>query len=256
MKALYNSFTASTLLLLVVALSGCGGCVPDPVAPEADAGPEEPDETGPLSIEIVEAETVLTSLGETAQLSARVLDEGGALVEDVEIVWSSSAPMVVSASEDGRFTAVSNGEATVNVRIAGEDGAEASALVVVRQAPASLEVEGVTDDAPLVLWQLGQSPLPSAWWRDARDHRVARPDVPLTWRSLDDDVVEVGPGDVLVAHQDGSTRLVAVSDALEVELAVEVRAGLVITSCAGFEGPDGAPQESCASLPLVFVESR
>ena len=55
----------------------------------------------------------MTSLGVTAQLSAEVVDQYGALMPGIEVSWSSDAPAIVTALVSGLVKAAGNGATTI-----------------------------------------------------------------------------------------------------------------------------------------------
>ncbi|WP_420633442.1 Ig-like domain-containing protein [Candidatus Palauibacter sp.] len=76
----------------------------------------------------------LSALGDTARLSAKILDARGHAVPGVEVAWSSSDPAVASVDGSGLVTAVDEGE----VDIAATSGQANDTLrISVRQSAAS-----------------------------------------------------------------------------------------------------------------------
>ena len=71
-------------------------------------------EAGSITIEPQTA--ALTSLGETVQLAATVLDERERPVEGAVVTWTSSDESVATVSDKGLVTAVGNGTALISVR--------------------------------------------------------------------------------------------------------------------------------------------
>ena len=78
---------------------------------------------------------MLTSLGETVQLTATLVDSEGRVVPNPTITWTTLDPAVVSVSATGLVTALSNGRADINARANGTTG---SFRVQVTQQAASL----------------------------------------------------------------------------------------------------------------------
>ena len=63
---------------------------------------------------VVSADSVhFVALGDTATLSATVLDSGGSVFPDAIVTWTSADPAVVSVDEAGTVTTVSNGATTL-----------------------------------------------------------------------------------------------------------------------------------------------
>ena len=77
----------------------------------------------------------LIAPGDTARISATVRDAGGSLVEEAQVVWSSSDAAIVTVDGTGLVTAAARGEATV---IATSGEAEASVPVAVLQTAHSV----------------------------------------------------------------------------------------------------------------------
>ena len=80
-------------------------------------------------IEIVPEVATLTSLGETVQLTATVLDGSGQKVEGAVVTWRSDDDSVATVSAHGLVTAVSNGNATITAAT-GDISASASVRVL------------------------------------------------------------------------------------------------------------------------------
>ncbi len=82
------------------------------------------------SITIEPSSATLMALGETAQLTATVLDRNGQPVSGAVVTWASSDEAVATVSAQGLVTAVSNGTATITAR-AGDASATAEVTVLV-----------------------------------------------------------------------------------------------------------------------------
>ena len=110
---------------IITVAAGCGD------------GPTVPSRIA-TTVTVAPAETDLTALGETIQLSARVADQNGQLIAGASVRWSSSAPAVATVDGSGLATAAGNGKATVTA-VSGD--ARGTATVTVAQTVASLSVE-------------------------------------------------------------------------------------------------------------------
>ncbi|MEX2527409.1 MAG: putative Ig domain-containing protein [Gemmatimonadota bacterium] len=88
-------------------------------------------------MEITPAAINMEALGEVILLSARPVPDGAGSAPAIPVVWSSSAPDVVTIDGQGQITARAQGSATITARVAGTLG---SASVTVRQVPSSLDV--------------------------------------------------------------------------------------------------------------------
>ncbi|MDE2721627.1 Ig-like domain-containing protein, partial [Candidatus Palauibacter polyketidifaciens] len=127
-KAAGRRLIAAPLVLL--ATLSCGD--DDPVAPPP---PPPPVAT---SITVSPATATLASLGQTAQLTARVLDQNGQVMTGAVVTWTSSDATVVMVDETGLVTATGDGSTTVTATT-GDDGVSGSAAIVV-------EAGGFRDD--------------------------------------------------------------------------------------------------------------
>ncbi len=103
---------ASTAVLLVVA--ACGEPLPPPSEPESVR-------LRPQSVE-------LTAAGETAQITALVIDQYGDTLTDYDVHWTVNDTMVATVSQTGLVRAVASGVATI--RAAVESAAGAAAVTV------------------------------------------------------------------------------------------------------------------------------
>ncbi len=102
----------------------------------------------PTSIRVSPATVTFQTLGETQQLTAEVLDAGGAPIAGTFVFsWTSSSPSSISVSSGGLATAVSAGTATVT---ASAEGVSGSGSATVDQAAAEVRIaqgDGQTGEA-------------------------------------------------------------------------------------------------------------
>ena len=146
---------------------------------------------GSVVIEPVTA--TLMSLGETVQLTAKVLDGNGQLVAGAAVVWSSSDASVATVSGQGLVTAVGNGSVTITAR---SGSASASVPVSVMQSAGSVVIEPTT----ATLMSLGETVQLTASVLDQNGRLVAGAEV--TWSSSDASVATVsGQGLVTAVEQ-------------------------------------------------------
>jgi len=112
------------------------------------------------SVEVAPAEVSLASLGETAQLTATVLDALHNPIAGASVDWAPSAGSVATVDGSGEVTAIGDGTETVTATSGGFSG---SASVEVQQVPASVEVN------PATMWfgALGETEILTATVRDA-----------------------------------------------------------------------------------------
>lgn len=140
----------------------------------------------PTTVEIVPGEVVLEGAGAQQKLEARVLDEEGKVIPGfTDIVWFSEDIKHIKLSSDGTVTAVSSGEAKVDVEVV---NTELKATVKIRiKIAASVNVS----HERLRLWT-GQ--VKENVYAEVRSEKGAFIEGYLpTWVSDDPDVVKVEP---------------------------------------------------------------
>ena len=91
----------------------------------------------PTAVAVTPDTVVLTSLGQTAQLTADVRDQAGRAMDGVPVAWSSADTTVAVVDSSGLVTAVGGGAATVTAT-AGEVSGDA--IVTVMQSAGSVTV--------------------------------------------------------------------------------------------------------------------
>ena len=91
----------------------------------------------PTTVEVTPDTVALTALGQAAQLTAEVRDQGGRVMAEARVSWSSADTMVAQVDSTGLATAAGGG-ATVVTAAAGE--ASADAVVTVMQLADSVSV--------------------------------------------------------------------------------------------------------------------
>jgi hypothetical protein len=107
-----HRFRLAPAMIALAALAGCGGDEPDPVAPPAG----RPDPPRAAAISISPNSVTLTSVGETATLTANVTDQFGAAFSGT-VVWTSTDAGVFTVNSSGIVTAVGSGSGTVTAAI-------------------------------------------------------------------------------------------------------------------------------------------
>ena len=162
----------ATLPAAAVLLGGLA-CGEDATGPPPPPPPPPPPVATTLAV--TPASVQLSSLGETAQLSAEVRDQNGRAMPGAAVTWTSADPTVASVDASGLVTAVSNGTATVT---AAAGSASGSAAVSVEQTVASVSV--VPDSAALLV---GDTVRLSAAAADALGGEVAG--AAFAWSSTD-----------------------------------------------------------------------
>ena len=109
----------------------------------------------PARVEVTPREVTLAALGNTATLTARVLDAQGNEISGEAVSWSSNFPEVATVDAAGVVTAVVNGRATVTASASGVSG-EATVTVWQRAVsvaidPGEVELTSVDETAELTL---------------------------------------------------------------------------------------------------------
>jgi hypothetical protein len=171
------------------------------------------------------------AIGDTIQLAAVVTDSSGTAMVGIAPVWTSGDPSIAQVSQAGTVTAQGAGATAVVVRVG---QIEARSRIVVRQLPASLEV----DDTLVTVPESQRMPL-IAHVVDARGHPIVGADV--TWAAPDPAIATVEGAEV-VGVSPGRTALIAMAGQLQLPLAVEVvpvPSSITILGGEGQRGPAG-----------------
>ena len=167
----------------------------------------------PVEISIAPDRLGFVALGDTARLSATVLDRRGEVIEDAEVTWTSGDAAVVAVDSLGLATSVGNGRATIT----GTSGrVEAAAEVVVDQIPVGIAMA----PSNVVLYDIGESTTLAATVRDANGHVIEGAGV--AYASDDRSVVRVTPTGTVTAAGWGATLVRARSGSMEDSARAEV----------------------------------
>lgn len=179
----------TALLLLFPMASGCNLTGP--------TGPERP-----ASVTVTPEKSLLTSAGETIQLTVGARDREGTHIAYETVTWSSSDPSVASVSNTGLVTAINEGQTTIAANIGGVSG---QAVVTVEwPKPTTIVIRPTTD---LVFESLGQTRQLSATVLDRQGR--ALDDVQVTWSSSDNSIVAVDSLGVITTTGRGSALITA-----------------------------------------------
>lgn len=234
------------VLLTLVTLSSCGKDSPTrPTTPE----PSTPVPTAPVPTRIVitPATATLNSIGQTIQLSTRVLDQNGTAITSASVSWTSSDTGVVTVSNQGLVTAVKNGTAVITAR---SGNVSATIDVTVSQATSRIVIE-----PPMAtLMSIGETVQLSASVLDQKGQPVAGAEV--TWHSSDEQVATVNAQGLVTAVENGAAVITARSGNASQTANVTVmvpspdRAAL-ITLFNALDGPNWNNNENwLSSLPV------
>jgi hypothetical protein len=171
------------------------------------------------SLSVVPSQTELKfgSRGETANLSARVLDSRTRRpVSQAPVVWRSAAPGVATVSPNGQVAAVSNGTTRLWA-ISGKDSTPVTVTVERRASRLGFAPERVYLDA-IGSWQQFRVEI-----RDARNNPLdAGRDLP-SCRLRDSYVASMAPNGRITARNNGLTWVLCQRGDLRDSLRVEVR---------------------------------
>lgn len=125
-----SHFAVFTLFMVLPSLFSCGG----------DSGTTEPEAPVATTVVITPGSQTLTAIGATAQLAAEVRDQNGQVLGGAGVTWNSETSTVVSVTQAGMVTALSEGSATITATAGSATG---MATVTVELPPvASVEVSG------------------------------------------------------------------------------------------------------------------
>ena len=101
----------------------------------------------PTTIAVTPDTVVLSWVGQTAQLTAEVLDQGGRVMDGIPVTWLSAETTVATIDASGSLTAVGNGVVTVTAT-AGEASGDAHVTVAINLERAALVALYNATDGP------------------------------------------------------------------------------------------------------------
>ena len=139
------------------------------------------------------------SIGQTVQLTAKVLDENLQPVVGAMVTWSSSDETVATVSAEGLITAVMNGAAQITAR----SGSRRSSVTVTVIQSAGLEIEPTS----VTLMSLGATVQLTASVLDDNDQPV--PGAVVSWTSDDESVATVSAQGLVTAVMNGTALITA-----------------------------------------------
>jgi len=213
------------LITASLALAGCTDAI---TAPEPRM---------PSTIELIQPEVRMGSLGETAPVQVRVLDQHGRVITNAPIVISVLDTAVVSLTLNQELLARSNGVTLVRVTIPATEGrpttvgyrtgfSEAQFQVTVEQEVGSITLPA----ASAIFWALGERLTPNPEIRDPGGNLMERK-LQVRWESENPGVIEVTPQGQLVSLDDGVAKLRAITEGTTHVVQAEVRAGFGVGAC-------------------------
>ena len=236
--------------LAALAVATLAACAPDAAL--------RPDVAQPTTVGLTAvAAAPLASIGDTALVRPRVLDQHGQPLDGVRLRWSLSRDGVVAQDAEGVFRAVGNGRVTVvasidpgttGVRPAGywADRVADSVVIEVRQRAARLALAPV-DTA---FGALGTARQLRVTVTDARGHALLDGPPPLTWLSGDARVIAVDGAGVVRSMAEGTARVTVQAESLVGAATFTVQPRLPHTSCMVF-AQRRQTRQSCVTLDFV-----
>ena len=229
---LISSVITSLVLTAVVACGGGGGSSTpsSPVSPPSTPTPPPtppPVQPVPTSILITPATLTMTSLGQTAQLTATVNDQNGSPITGASVAWSSGNTGVATVSIGGLVTAVSNGTARITAR----SGSVSNGITVTVTAP-------VPNRAPEPVGEIEPQSL-------AENGPPAKLDVSAAFRDPD--------GDELTYSAESSDDQVATADASGTTVTIRPVAAGETTVTVTATDPDSLSATQTVSVTVTAV---
>ena len=195
-------FTRYVVILILAILTACGK--DSPVAPPAQT---------PSSITLSATSATLTTIGQTIQINATVLDQDNNVLTGATVAWSSNNPAVVSVSSSGLVTAVSGGTAQIR---ATSGSASANTSVTVMQVAVSVAIAPTSATLALLnesvqleaaVYDSGNAPIPGAT---------------VVWSSSNPLVATVSSNGLVTAVSNGTARITATSGSVSASVTITV----------------------------------
>jgi hypothetical protein len=214
----------------------------------------------PAEISLSVDSVVLASLGDTAVVTARVLDRDGRQVTAAKLRWTLRDNGVVARDGDGMYRAIGNGRATLvaeidvgatGVRPAGywAEGVVDSVVLEVRQRPARLTISPVDT----LIGTLGALRQLRATITDARGNALLDAPPALAWRTADPRVLSVDSTGLVRSLGEGRASITVSADHLNGSASFTVNPRLPHTSCMRY-AQRKQNRQSCVTLDLVVRE--
>ena len=164
------------------------------------------------SIEITPNKGTL-SIGQSSQLSARLKDAQGNIVAGRDVSWSSSDTAIVTVSNAGMLTAISDGESTITASVEGVSG---FATVTVSGAP----VASVSVSAQSASISVGQTQQLTASVSDAGGNILN--DRIMSWTTSNEASATVSNAGLVTGIALGSSTITVTSEGKSATVVVEV----------------------------------
>ena len=212
------------------------------------AGTSEPEPPPAVAIVVDPNQVTLDGVGSSRQLTARVIDGTGTVL-NAPVTWSSSNPQVASVNGSGLVTAVAVGSATVR---ASAQNLQASAAITV--VPTIQSVEVTHNPVP---FEVGANVQLSVTVRLANGAISQNPQV--TFSSANPAIAVVSPTGVVTGIQPGPTTITAASGGRtgSVSILVTALSGTYrLTQVQSSSLPFNLSSQSCVQPPLTVCSTR
>ena len=164
------------------------------------------------SIEITPNKGTL-SIGQSSQLSARLKDAQGNIVAGRDVSWSSSDTAIITVSNAGMLTAISDGESTITASVEGVSG---FATVTVSGAP----VASISVSAQSASISVGQTQQLTASVSDAGGNILN--DRIMSWTTSNEASATVSNAGLVTGIALGSSTITGTSEGKSATVVVEV----------------------------------
>ena len=170
----------------------------------------------PVSLRISPAQALrLEALGDTARLTAEVLDPNGRPIVGSAVAWAAGDTTIVTVDEAGVVTAIDNGTTTIHAT----SGSLADSLFAeVEQVPAEVRISPADD--PLRFETLGDTVRLFAEVLDSNGHPVAG--VPVAWSISESSVATINEDGLVTARGNGTATVSASTQSVTGAIRVEV----------------------------------
>ena len=164
---------------------------------------------------VVSPESVnFTSIGETAQLSARVLDPHDQEIQDPDVTWASEDKAVATVDDQGVVTARMEGVK----RVTATYGSLSDHVMVIVGTPTTL----VVTTKSVRLTAIGETVYPDVKLLDAYGMEIVGPGRALVWTSEDPAVATVDDSGGITAQLNGQTIVTVTSKDMSDSISVTV----------------------------------
>lgn len=195
-------FMRYAVMLSLATLTACG-----------KDSPTQPQARVSSSIVLSSNSATLTTIGQTLQINATVLDQENNPLSGAIVAWSSNNPAVASVSSSGLVTAVSGGTAQIR---ATSGSASANASVTVMQVAVSVAIAPTTSTLAL----LGESVQLEAAVYDSGNAPIAG--AAVVWSSSNPLIAAVSANGLVTAVSNGTTRITATSGGVSANATITV----------------------------------